>query len=466
MSPAFTRIAGVFLSYVVCTIVVTDPLIRQIGDVLPNDAGDPVLNTWILWWNTQAVPFSDRWWNTPIFFPLPDVVAYSEHLLGLWPLTAPIQWMSGNPVLAYNVAFLLSFPLSALSAYLLSAELTGRTDASWVAGLLYGFAPYRMDQLAHLQVLSSYWLPIVFLALHVYLRDGRNRWLVLFGAAYLLQGLSNGYLLLYVPVLVALWVIWFVPLVQRWRVTAHVAGVGTLAVVMVLPILLRYRAVHKDLGFEGPLWEIMSFSADLTSLLSASPMLSLWGALDEFVRPEGQLFPGLTVVCLLVVAVTRSRGRAVDEPPRWLWRLRVALAAAAGVVGLVLLWRFGAGPWDASLLGLHVSVTAVDKPLSVLLLLVTALWLVSPWVVAAHARRSRFVFYVLAATAMWVLAWGPFPTFREQQVLYHAPYSWLMALPGFDSVRVPARFWMLGILCLSAAGGLALAQLTARGSRR
>ena len=28
-----------------------------------------------------------------------------------------------------------------------------------VAGLAYGFAPYRMAQFAHVQVLSSYWMP-------------------------------------------------------------------------------------------------------------------------------------------------------------------------------------------------------------------------------------------------------------------------------------------------------------------
>ena len=73
-----------------------------------------------------------------------------------------------------------------MAAYLLSFELTGRRDEAWVGGLVYGFAPYRADQLAHLQVLSSYWLPIILLALHVYLRDRRTRWLILFGAAYLL----------------------------------------------------------------------------------------------------------------------------------------------------------------------------------------------------------------------------------------------------------------------------------------
>ena len=108
-----------FLSYCGLTLVLTYPLARRLGSALPGDLGDPVLNTWILWWNTQALPLSDRWWSPPIFFPIADTITFSENLLGLLPLSAPVQWLSGNPILAYNVAFLLSFPLSGLSAFLL-----------------------------------------------------------------------------------------------------------------------------------------------------------------------------------------------------------------------------------------------------------------------------------------------------------------------------------------------------------
>jgi hypothetical protein len=35
-----------------------------------------------------------------------------------------------------------------------------------------------------------------------------------------------------------------------------------------------------------------------------------------------------------------------------------------------------------------------------------------------------------------------------------APYAWLLALPGFSELRVPTRFWMLGVLCMGVAAGL------------
>ena len=39
------------------------------------------------------------------------------------------------------------------------------------------------------------------------------------------------------------------------------------------------------------------------------------------------------------------------------------------------------------------------------------------------------------------------------------PYRWLALFPGYDGLRVPARFAMLATLCLSIAAGLAVARL-------
>ncbi len=454
-----------FLSYVGLTLALSWPLVTQLGTALPSDAGDPVLNTWILWWNTQAVPLSEQWWNAPAFYPIADALAFSENLLGLLLISGPVQWLSGNPVLAYNVTFLLSFPLSGLAAFLLCRELTGRDDASWVAGLVYAFAPYRMDHFSQIQVLSWYWVPIILLALHRYVREGRMRWLVLFGVTYLLQGLVNGYLFLFVPVLVALWVVWFVPLVRQARVAGAIALAGALAGIVALPVLLRYQAVHHRFGFERSLQEMSFFSGDLAAILSAPHRLALWGWMDAFHAPEAQLFPGLTVACLLLFGAIRFRWPRAGNPPGWIRKLRVLFATVSGIFFLVILSRLAFGPWSVAAFGVDVSVAQLDKPFSIAMLFLTALALVSPAVVAAHARRSLLGFYLLAFVAMWILTWGPFPTLFQQGLIEHAPYSWLRIIPGFDGLRVPARFWMLATSCLAVAAGLVLARAVSTSSR-
>ena len=103
--------------YVLLTVVLTWPLVLHPGSLVPNDLGDSLLNMWLLAWDARTVPLTAKWWNAPQFYPMPGVLAYSEHLLGLSIITTPVIAVTGNAVLAYNAAFFLSFPLCALGAY-------------------------------------------------------------------------------------------------------------------------------------------------------------------------------------------------------------------------------------------------------------------------------------------------------------------------------------------------------------
>lgn len=452
------HLIGVFVGYLLLATAVTYPLVLHGRTALPHDVGDPVLNTWILWWDAVTVPFTDAWWQAPAFAPARDVLAFSEHLLGLAPLSAPVQWLTGNPVLAYNVVFLLSYALSGFAAYVLALEVTGRRDAAWVAGVVFAFPPYRVEQVSHLQVLAAFGMPFALAALHAFVRSGRVRFLMAFAVATLVQGLVNGYYLLFFPVLVAVWVVWFVADRAGWARAVAIAIAGAVATALSLPVLLRYQAVHARYGFARGMEEISGFSADLTSLLSASDRLRLWSFVHAYTAPEGQLFPGLTAPLLVLAGLVLVRGgpRASTR----VWRIvRLVLLAAATLLGAA----FGAyawfGPWRISLLGMQISVTQGGHVLAQLLVALALLLASSPRLVDAWRRHSSFGFYCVGAGLMWVLALGPRLAWRGTVILEDTPYRALMSLPGFDGLRVPARFWMLALVCLSAASALAYARL-------
>ena len=162
-----------------------------------------------MWWNAHAVPLTRAWWNAPYYWPLTDTLALTEHLAGLSPITTPIQWLGGSPLLAYNLVLIASTWWSGLATHALVRRLTGCVPAAYCAGLAFAFAPYRTSQLAHMQLYACWWLPLVLLSLHAYYEEGRARWLVLAGVGWLLQGLTNGYFLLFLPILVGLWMAWF-----------------------------------------------------------------------------------------------------------------------------------------------------------------------------------------------------------------------------------------------------------------
>ena len=227
------------------------------------------------------MPFTAQWWNGPVFWPLQGSLAFSEHLVGLSVVTTPLIWMGAGPPRAYNIAFLLSWPLSALSAHALAYRLTGRHDAGFVAGLIFGFNPYRAAQTPHIQVLASWWMPLALLALHdalipqsasavAPLRSQSSR------VCWLLQVLSNGYLLFYFSVLVVLWLGWFATR-RGARITGLVAvSLWTVAAATIAPVLLKYRAVHAYWGLRRTYGEIVGYSGDVLSFFTAASSRGLW----------------------------------------------------------------------------------------------------------------------------------------------------------------------------------------------
>lgn len=457
--PGSAKVALAASLYLLWTIVTTWPLTARLGSGVPHDLGDPLLVSWFLWWDSHVLPLTERWWNAPMFYPTHGAMAFSEHFLGTTLLVAPIVRLSGNIQLAYNVAFVLTFLLSALAAYALCFAIVRRHDAAFVAGLAFGFAPYRWSQLPHLHVLSTYWMPVTLLALHRYFEDRRARWLVLFACAWVMQALSCGYFLFYGSVLVGLWLLWFA--VGRARAQDYVRiavawGVGAL---ILAPIAYGYHYWQTVYGFSRWVGEIEGYSADVASLLNAPDALRFWSWVAVFDRPEAALFPGLAVPLVLILGVTvawRQAG-ALSEPRlrinRWLVIGALALIAAA-VSPLVV------GPWQLKIAGKRLlSVGNFFKPFSLAALLLTIAAALLPSVRSAWRRRSALGFYVIAAFVMWVFSLGPSPTIMGNRLMYKAPYAWLMLLPGVDGVRVPARFWMLAALCLAVAAGIAFARL-------
>ena len=277
-------------AYALLTVALTWPLILHPRTLVPSDLGDPLLNVWIMWWNASTLPLTDAWWNAPQFFPFKGSFALSEHLLGLAPITTPIILATGEPLLAYNVAFLLSFFLCALATHFCVYTITRRHDVSFVAGMAFCFAPYRMPQIAHIQVLSAYWMPLALAGLHRYFQvpqapqrpalERRWPWLVLFAGAWMMQALACGYFLFFLSVLVALWLAWFALFRGVTRDLLKAMAAWAVAAVLMAPVLYGYWRFSRAYNLRRTAREIRQFSADIASLLQGvglEPRVGLGG---------------------------------------------------------------------------------------------------------------------------------------------------------------------------------------------
>lgn len=283
--------------------------------------GDPLLVTYLLWWNAHTVPLTDAMWNVPFYWPMADALALTEHGAGLSTLGSPIQWLGGSPLFAYNVLLIVSSWWSALATYALVRRLTGSATAAFCGGLAYGFAPYRASQLGHLQLLASWWMPLALLALHGYCDDGsgstegraagrRRRWLALFGVSWLMQSLTNGYYLFFFPVLIGAWVAVFTPWRSDPRRAITIGATWLAFSLPLIPVLLKYYTVQQRLGLARSRAEMQGYSATFAAFLHTSPLLRFWHG-SEGRSEEDLLFPGVATVTAILSAGVLVRWRGV-----------------------------------------------------------------------------------------------------------------------------------------------------------
>jgi F5/8 type C domain len=453
------RSLAVLCLYLAFGVVYTWPLLPRSADRIASDAYDPILNTSILWWNAKTVPFSQEWWNPPYFYPADNISAFTENLQGLTPFSTPTYWLTRNPLTTYNVACFLTWPVSAFTAFLLVRFITRREDAAFLSGLAFGFSPYRMAELGHIQMLSTYWIPLVLLGLHGYLEQRRARWLVLFAVAWLLQSLANGYMMLFGAVLVALWVLYFCSPRTTLRAGAAIVVTWVIASAPLVPIFLKYQAVHEHYGLRRSLEDPIGVSAPFTAWLEVSQEVRLW----RHVLPayKDQLFPGITTVLLVAcAAILLTRRRSADSRPKAAKTLRLAVGTIALGALVLILGTLLIGPWRIEIGGHVIRMSRLGRPLLVLAAS-SLVWLImTDALVNAWRRRSPLLFYGVATVAMGLFACGKVLRAGERVLVNPAPYAWLLSLPGFTGLRVPTRFWMLGVLCLSVAAGLAFVRLS------
>ena len=475
------RASHALAAYLAITIVATWPLVRGLGRDVAWDLGDSVLNTWILAWDCEQIrailggDFSKfaTFFDANIFHPSPLTLAYSEHLIPQAIQIFPVYLGSGNPILCYNLVFLSTFVLSGLGMYLLVRELTGHALAGFIAGLLFAFAPYRLPQSSHVQVLSSQWMPLVFYGLTRYFETGRVRALAGASVALVAQNLSCGYYLLYFSpfaAVYALWEVWRRGLLRDRRTWMTLCGAGAFVAAATAPFLLPYAQLRNEVWGARTIAEVSRFSADVYSYATAFSEQRIWGRLVyAYPKAEGELFPGAVPLLLALIGVLAWRGspRSGDEAakaglaPRWFLALLAFLAVlhALGAVIALIMRRVTIDLWLFPVrLG---NVTQLVLRAAILLALVL---LLSP---GARARAAAFMrsrgFFVCALFAAWWLSLGPSPAALGRPLDLVGPYRLLFGyVPGFGGLRVPARFAMIVALMLSVLAGYGAAWIASR----
>ena len=466
------------VAYTLLAIVMTWPLVRGLGRDVAGDLGDPLLNMWIVSWDAEqlrAIGSGDlgrarMFFDANIFHPSPLTLAYSEHLVAQAVQSLPIYLATKNPILVYNLLLLSTFVLSGLGCFLFVRALTGHTPAAFFAGVLYAFAPYRFSQAAHLQVLSAQWMPFALYGFRRYFETGRRWPLAGAAAALVLQNLSCGYFMLYFAPIALGYVVWEIAARSLWRnrrMWLELSAAAVLVLVVTLPFVLPYKQLRDSLQLSRDVSEVIRYSADVYSYFTAFESSRMWGrVMREFPKPEGDLFPGLIPIALAAIAVAaalpyrdpQSAGRNPRNRARALAILFAIIAIAYALLAVMAIFSRRV---DLDLVVMSIRARDITRLLVIALVACAAVLFASPPTrvrAAAFARRPEAIVLALLVLAWW-LSLGPVPRVYGRALNLWSPYRMLYDfVPGFEGVRVPARFGMIVALLLAVLAGLGAAR--------
>ena len=344
-SLSLVRELGVIFVFALFTAILTWPYVIRMRDVVV-DTGDPYLITWIMWWDYHQTFTSPlHLFDANVFYPLKYSLAFSENSYGIAVLFFPLYALGVAPLTVHAIAMFLGFVFCGYGAFRLGRTLTGSVAVGWVAGIVFAFVPYRFNQMSQVAYLFSPWIPLIFEALVLFVRERSRPRAVWLGFAFFMNGLTT----------ISWWNFSLIPLVltgailltryglwrerEFWRRGAIAIGAAT---VLLLPFFVPYFLASRLYGFKRSISEIKANSAWPSHWLSVENRNRLWFRMGDGIT-EGwkfKLFPGLLPILFSVTAllgvgpadrqISSSETAVADLKTRrrWLTRLDVIIITA------------------------------------------------------------------------------------------------------------------------------------------
>ena len=283
------------------------------------DLGDPLLNSWILYWDHFALFHQCAdFFQANVYWPHESSLAYGEHMFTQAILALPLRLVTTHPVALHNLSVVQGYFLSAVGAWLLGLYYFRASLPATLAGLIYGFAAYRVNQGAHLQLIHGEFLPLMILAFERVLTGGGRRWGWALGLAALGQWLTSWYWAVF-----SFWCVVPLMVFRFWQARRELTPRRLAAVVvpfliagaLALPLAWPYLRLKRDGYLVRPPEAATSFAAHPADYLVPTRRSLLYANLNYFARyggggAERALFPGLALTLAFAAALALALKRS------------------------------------------------------------------------------------------------------------------------------------------------------------
>jgi hypothetical protein len=347
-------------------VLYTWPLVTDLAHLYPDNPDARVLTWAMLTGFRNLLTQPSNLMQGDAFYPVGLSLTFSEPLFTPALVAGPIHAMTGNPVLAYNVALILFWAISGWTMYVVAIRLTQDHIGALVAALAFMLCPYRTEMYIEFNMEMTFGIPLAFYTLVRFLESQRPRDLALFCLVFWLQAISVLYYAVILTFGLTVVAAQYAALRwSGWRLrTPVVAAVGGMGLALALaPVLLPFGVTRRELGFERSLNEVHDRSAEVLSYLEMRPNW-LYHAKEAGYYYEATLFMGFVALALaalgllwlrrgrsavrggperivsaamVVAAALVGRAMVLGEPERPGWQAAVFTAASVALFGLLLL---------------------------------------------------------------------------------------------------------------------------------
>jgi hypothetical protein len=307
--------------FVLLTVVVTYPIAFRLADfTVLSLYTDDLLQAWTIKWNIHALlsgPLAlAHIWDANIFLPYPTTLAFSEHLLASTGLLLPLSLLGSTPLISTNLGVLITTVLSGWGMYLLVTWLTGNRRAGLVAGVAFAIAPYRLSHITQLNLLSTQWLPFIFLILARLFKHQRRTDLILLIIFTNLQFFSSVNYALLTALGLSLWAIGLIVNFRRsltLRLLVLLALFAGVTALLNYPILSVYQHMSERMEIVRTLADAKVYGAyarnyilPIGNSLLYGRWLGLPTSIDYLFEGVGvfvSTFPGLVTLILGLIGL-------------------------------------------------------------------------------------------------------------------------------------------------------------------
>jgi hypothetical protein len=325
---------AVLLGFAILTIAMTWPLLSPAAGVIPN-SDDAYFSVWRLAWVAHQLPRDPaHLFDANIFYPATGTLAFSDAMLLVSAIGAPAIWLGMSPPFVHNLLIGAAILSSMWFAFLLVRDLTRAAAAAWIAAIIFGFAPYRVAHIGHLELQWIMFMPLGLWLLHRFAATPTPARALAVGGAVAGQTLCSIYYGVFLSLYVGVAAIILIALhASTRRRTVALTPLMAIPLVAVLAIYgPPYSHTRQQHGARN-ISEITTYSATPSDFLRVTPNNRLRGRFDRGPVPdERSLFPGTATLILATAAFVPP-----VAPSAWMYLALTAFSfdAALGMNGIL-----------------------------------------------------------------------------------------------------------------------------------